>query len=115
MTEFTPQSAHQRARAVNVTNRVLGQLASTPEFKIHESELSNWMRGGATLRKEKREAVRTCLEQIEDLVASTVARIDLTDANNVRIALNKLAEIRASTDPGASARNIFSGSTEPQQ
>lgn len=83
-----------RAQKVGLPFRTWATLASTPESRVHESNLSNWL-GGYVTSESKVKRLVAILALVEDLVASTSIRPALNDAENVKAALKRLAEIRA--------------------
>ncbi len=88
------KSIRTRAQNIGLPFKVWGRLASTPESKIHQPDISHWL-DGEVVSASKIERLLAVLKQVEDLCNSTVAKIALNDADNVRIALAKLTEIRA--------------------
>ena len=88
------KSIKTRALNIGLPFRVWAKLASEPGSIVHQPQISNWFDGIAP-SADKQKRLIAVLESVEDLCASTVAKISLTDADNVRTALAKLAEIRA--------------------
>jgi hypothetical protein len=88
------KSIRQRAERICLPFKVWGRLASTPESKIHQPNLSNWLDGEKT-SESKVKRLLAVLRQVEDLVAAAKVRPDLSDEPNVRLALQTLAQIRA--------------------
>jgi hypothetical protein len=87
------KDAKERAFKIGLLTRVWAQLASLPKSTVHASELSLFLSGGA-LSVEKQERVFDALTDVEDLCNSTVVKVDLSDAANVRAAIARLAEVR---------------------
>ena len=87
------KSIKERASRIGFPHRVWGRLASTPQSIIYPQNISNWLAGDVTSR-DKQDRLMAVLESVEDLVTSTVVKVDLTDAANVRAAIARLAEIR---------------------
>ena len=88
------KSIRQRAERVGLPFRVWAKLSSTPESTIHQPNLSNWLDGTRT-SESKVKRLMAVLESVEDLVASVAIRPDLSDADVVRLALQRLQEKRA--------------------
>jgi hypothetical protein len=87
------KSIKERAARIGLPHRVWSRLASTPDSKIYEQNLSNWLCGDKT-SDSKVKRLMAVLVSVEDLVNSTSVRPDLSDADNVRAALQNLQEKR---------------------
>jgi len=74
--------------------RVVSQLATTPELRIHESEVSKWL-SGVVIAQIKMDAMLAALESLEDLHDNYPVKIDMRDIQNVRAALDRLAAKKA--------------------
>lgn len=83
------KSIKERARAVGLPHRVWSRLASMPDSKVYEQNLSNWL-NGEKMSTSKIERLLDVLKQVEYLVSRLDIRPDLTDVDNVRIALARL-------------------------
>jgi hypothetical protein len=82
-----------RALAIGLPIGTWARLSSTPESRIHQPNLSNWLAGESMSEVKVKRLLQT-LEQVEDLCNSTAAKIALNDADNVRHAIQLLAEAR---------------------
>jgi hypothetical protein len=87
------KSIKERAARIGLPHRVWSRLASTPDSKIYEQNLSNWLCGDKT-SDSKVKRLMAALVSVEDLVVSVVVRPDLSDADVVRLALQRLQEKR---------------------
>jgi hypothetical protein len=113
------KSIKERAARIGLPHRVWSRLASTPDSKIYEQNLSNWLCGDKT-SDSKVKRLMAVLVSVEDLVNSTSVRPDLSDADNVRAALQNLQEKRekqsqvaeAGWTPRAAAVRDFESLTE---
>lgn len=80
--------------------RVVTQLASTPESRIHESETSRWLLGSG-IPQFKADRLFAALESLEELFDADDVRVDLADIENVKKALARL-EAKRNQDSAAS-------------
>ena len=85
------KSIKERARAVGLPHRVWSRLASMPDSKVYEQNLSNWL-NGEKMSTSKIERLLASLKAVEHLVTSVAIRPDLSDETVVRKALERLAE-----------------------
>jgi hypothetical protein len=85
----------QRAEQAGIPFKVWCRLASLPDSKIYQPNLSNFF-DGEKMSEPKVQRLLKVLADVEDLVNSTVVRPDLSDADNVRAALQNLQEKRES-------------------
>lgn len=83
----------ERALRIGLPYRVWAKLASTPESTLHHPQISNWFSGIAP-SPAKQERLLEVLVSVEDLVANVTVRPDLSDADVVRVALQRLQEKR---------------------
>lgn len=88
------KSIRHRAERISLPFHTWAKLASEPGSKLHQPQVSGWL-NGTPPSAVKVERLLKVLEQVEDLVASTAIKVDLTDADNVRAAIARLEEIRA--------------------
>ena len=88
------KSIKERASRIGLPHRVWSRLASEPNSIIYPQNVSNWLAGDATSESKVKRLVRV-LEDVEALVAADPLKLDLTDAQNVRLALKRLADHKA--------------------
>jgi hypothetical protein len=92
------KSIRQRAERIGLPFYTWAKLASLPESKLHQPQISNWLNGTPPSAVKVARLLKV-LADVEDLLGPNGAAIrpDLSDADVVRLALSRLAQRRAET------------------
>ena len=88
------KAIRKRAEAVGLPFYTWAKLASEPGSKLHQPQISNWLNGTPPSAVKVARLMKV-LEQVEALCAADELKLDLSDADNVRLALARFAEKRA--------------------
>jgi hypothetical protein len=78
-------------------SRIITQLATAPEMRVHESEVSRWL-AGMMVPTAKADRMLAALESLEKVFDADSIRVDMTDVENIRAALARLAERNPAED-----------------
>lgn len=88
------KSIRKRAEAIGLPFYTWAKLSSEPGSKLHQPQISNWLNGTPPSTVKVKRLMKV-LEQVEALCAADTLKLDLTDADNVRIAIARLEEKHA--------------------
>lgn len=88
------KAIRKRAEVIGLPFYTWAKLSSEPGSKLHQPQISNWLNGTPPSAVKVARLLKV-LEQVEALCAADTLKLDLTDADNVRIAIARLEEKHA--------------------
>ena len=85
------KAIRKRAEVIGLPFYTWAKLSSEPGSKLHQPQISNWLNGTPPSAVKVARLIKV-LEQVEAFAQRHTLKPDLTDADNVRIAIERLEE-----------------------